>query len=403
MIFGNFYGYMSWLGTQGFYCSARTPHEQKMGNIIGGWRLVPQSLITILLPIAGYTVMYLTTHAALAAQVNAKLATIPNPAVKDMMTTPIAMSYFLPFGIKGLLATTMLFFSFTCHDTYMHSWGSIFVQDVWIPLRKKMRSPQQHIKMLRYSIIFVGVFGFLFSLYYPMSSKIYMFFAITGTISGAGAGAVIIGGLYWKKGTTWAAYASLISGAIIGTAGVLFYPWYKLHYGKDFFINEQWMSMIAMIIAIAIYYFGSLATRKKEQDFNMDRMLNRGEYAIASEHEYQMTKPNRAEQIFGITKEFSKPDKVLAIGLVLYNLLWFTILVVVTIWNWFKPVGNEWFINFWYWYILQLLVLSIPVTIWFQIGGIMDVKALYKTLADAQRDHTDDGRVTVHSDDEHSV
>jgi hypothetical protein len=43
--------------------------------------------------------------------------------------------------------------------------------------------------------------------------------------------------------------------------------------------------------------------------------------------------------------------------------------------------------------------MAIPATIWFTIGGISDVKALFKTLATAERDHTDDGRVYAYADE----
>lgn len=42
-IYGAFYTSMSWQGGQGFFSSARTPHEQRMGNIIALWRQIPQT------------------------------------------------------------------------------------------------------------------------------------------------------------------------------------------------------------------------------------------------------------------------------------------------------------------------------------------------------------------------
>jgi hypothetical protein len=48
-----------------------------------------------------------------------------------------------------------------------------------------------------------------------------MFFAITGAIFTAGAGAAIIGGLYWKRGTTSGAWAALIIGAVLSVSGII--------------------------------------------------------------------------------------------------------------------------------------------------------------------------------------
>ena len=52
----------------------------------------------------------------------------------------------------------MVFLLITTQDTYMHSWDSIFVQDIVIPLRKKRLTQQEHVKWLRGSIIGVAVF-----------------------------------------------------------------------------------------------------------------------------------------------------------------------------------------------------------------------------------------------------
>jgi SSS family solute:Na+ symporter len=394
-LFSSFYTYMSWLGTQGFYAAARTPHEQKMGNIISNWRLIPQYVIGMLLPVAAFSVLHLHSYAPMAAKIHSTLAGIPNPQTRDQALMPVAMAQFLPPGIRGLLATTMLFYSFTGYDSYMHSWGSIFIQDVWMPLKKKALSPEKHIRALRWSIAFVAVFGFMFSLLYPQSEDIFMFFAYTGIISSAAMGVVIIGALYWKKGTTPAAYAALISGAMIGTASVAVYPIYRHLLHQEFPINGQWMSFIAMLAASLIYVVVSLITSKRIPEFNLEKMLHRGKYAVEEDQVYRFEKkPGKIELIFGITDEFSLSDKILAIGLVAWNAFWVVIFVIVTAWHYFyHPVSTEWFTRFWKFYIWQFMITAIPATIWFQIGGIMDIRDLFRMLATMARNHSDDGRV----------
>ena len=64
----------------------------------------------------------------------------------------------LPVGLRGLMCCMMVFLLITTQDTYMHSWDSIFVQDIVIPLRKKRLTQQEHVKWLRGSIIGVAVF-----------------------------------------------------------------------------------------------------------------------------------------------------------------------------------------------------------------------------------------------------
>ena len=137
-LFWMFYGQLSWQGTQGFFSSARNPHEQRMAGVLALWREMPQKVAILLLPLAAFAILKLPEFANQAAAVSEVLRTIPNEGIRDQVTVPIALRYFLPIGVKGLLAMAMLFFSFTCHDTYMHSWGSIFVQDVLMPIRESL-------------------------------------------------------------------------------------------------------------------------------------------------------------------------------------------------------------------------------------------------------------------------
>jgi SSS family solute:Na+ symporter len=398
-IFGSYYGYMSWQGSQGFYSSAKTPHEQKMGGIIALWRYVPQALLMLLLPLAGLAVMKLPEFSAQAEMVNQSLKAIPNEYVQGQMRVPIAMAHLLPYGIKGLLATVMIFISFTCHDTYMHSWGSIFIQDVVMPLRRKPLTPEQHIRLLRWSVIGVALFAFLFSMYYPMGQKILFFFAITGTIWLGGSGAAIIGGLYWRRGTTAGAYAALTVGAVLGLAGLIVPQAYQSAHGRPFPINGQVLWFIAMISAALAYTGVSLVTGRGKPLFNLERMLHRGRYRIAGDHEQMQEAPKSLWlRITGITPEFSRTDTILAVALVVYyaaNVLWFAIFSLV---NLFYPISDAAWAKWWLFDIRFKLAISLPAVVWFAIGGIMDMKALYRTLGTAHRDPTDDGSVRQHED-----
>ena len=54
---------------------------------------------------------------------------------------------------------------------------------------------------------------FLWSWLMPTRDYILMFFALSGAIWNAGAGACIIGGLYWRRGNATGAAAALVTGA----------------------------------------------------------------------------------------------------------------------------------------------------------------------------------------------
>ena len=395
-----FYTYLSWQCSQGFNSSARTPHEQKMGGIIGGWRAVPQTLAIMLLGLASIVVLRLPEHAAQAAIIKDSLKQIPNETIQGQMMLPIAMAHVLPIGIKGLFGTIMLFISFTCHDTYMHSWGSIFIQDVYLPIRNKVCTPQEHIKLLRYAIIGVAVFAYVFSLLYPPDMPILMFFATTGTIWLGGSGAVIVGGLYWKRGNTAAAFCALNSGGILGVIGVWLPRIWKSKYGVEFPVNGQWLWLIAMILSLIIYISVSVITGKGKKLFDLDRILHRGIYAKDVAPINDEYKGNKWLKVVGITREFSKGDRFLAICLVVWNalnLIWF---VAFSIINLFYPITDRGWASYWYATIIIYVVLSIPCAVWFTFGGVLDIRALLKHLDTAVRDEKDDGRVTSHHHEE---
>jgi len=403
-IFGTFYGYMSWQGTQGFYSSARSPHEQQMGGIISFLRGMPAGVLFTLLPLAALAVLKLPEFSAQAAAVQETLKTIPESAIRNQMTVPIVLAHLLPIGIKGLLAVTMLFFSFTCHDTYMHSWGSIFVQDVVMPIRQKMGqgplSPEAHIRRLRWSIAGVAIFSFLFSLLYPQTQKIYMFFAITGTIWLGGSGAVVVGGLYWKRGTTAGAYAAVILGAVLGVSGLFADQIWQFFCGQPFPINGQWLSLIGMVSSLTVYILVSLVTGFGQRQANLKKILHRDEYAVGVEP-LEEKGPRRSVwlRIVGITEHFSFTDKVLAFSLIGWNVLGFSFFCIVTVIHLTIGTSTEWWLKFWHFYLMLLLCIGAPAVVWFTIGGIGDIRALFAALKTAPRDPTDDGRVEPEAPD----
>ena len=401
-VFISIYGYQTWLGGQAFMTSARTPHEQRMGTILSPWRRAPLTLMSLVLPLAAFTVLHAPEYAAQAHGINAVLAGIGSPAIRNEMTVPVTLAHLLPVGIKGLLAMVVVFLSFTCHDTYMHSWGSIFVQDVVLPWRNRALSPEEHLRWLRGSIFFVAVFAFFFSLLYTETDKIYFFQAITGAIWFGGAGAVMIGGLYSRFGTAAGAYAAMIAGAALGVAGLAVPPVWQAQYGTPFPINGQWLSLLACLVALMLYVGVSLVTGRG-RPFNLDRMLHRGVYAAGSDdHETVVTgdhetvsAPVRGWQAaFGLGAEFSSGDKVFAVLYAVSTLGWWLVFLIVTALHFaFDAIPDRFWGGYWRVYLLVLLAQSVPSVFWFAAGGVLDVRALMRHLQTAARNPADDGRV----------
>src|SRR5258708_7101419 len=190
------------------------------------------------------------------------------------MEIPIALSHLLPSGLRGMFAAILLMGLLGGDSVHLHSWGSILVQDVLLPRRKRPVSPKRHILLLRLSMAGVALFAFLFGCFFRQTEYIMMWWSVTASIYVGGAGAAIIGGLYWKKGTTAGAWTALVVGSTLPAGGILA----RQHYGDDFLFNGREIAFYASLLAIISYVVVSLLTH--EEDFNMDRMLHRGQYAV---------------------------------------------------------------------------------------------------------------------------
>ncbi len=105
-------------------------------------------------------------YQSVADSVSSSLEKLSTDTLRSQMRAPFVLSEVLPVGLLGAFAALMLAAFISTHDTYLHSWGSIFVQDVIMPFRKKPFDKEMHIKVLRYSILGVAIFIFLFSMFF---------------------------------------------------------------------------------------------------------------------------------------------------------------------------------------------------------------------------------------------
>ena len=351
--------------------------------------------------------------------------------IYHQMLVPVALREMLPMGITGVLCALLIFLMLSTDTTYMHSWGSIIVQDIILPFRKTPFTPRQQLNLLRGIIAGVAVFAFLFSYFFAQMDYILMFFAITGAIWLGGAGPVIVFGLYWKRGTSAGAFAALGSGSFLAVAGILcqqtwakyiypfledtnlvkpvswffetvsapFNPYIVWKVTPDRFpVNSQEIYFIAMVVAILLYVGLSLVTCRKP--FNLERMLHRGVYAEEGKTLEKI--PWNIHTVFskliGIDSNYTRGDKILAWSVFLWSFGWGFLLcfVGIVIWNSFYPWPNHWWaIKF---HITMLLVpgiVAVVSTIWFSIGGTVDLCRLFKRLKEKEEDYLDDGRVVI--------
>lgn len=387
-MFGLIYTKLSWQGNSSFNIAAKSAHEARMADVLTNWRLVPQwGLFLVFVPVVAYTLFHHGDFNSVAASINNTLSSVGTVAEQSQLRVPMALNYLLPVGLKGAFVAIMLAAAVTCHNTYMHSWGSIFIQDCIMPLRKKPFEPKQHLKYLKLSILGVGIAIFFLSILFQQPDKVFLFLNVSGAIFVGGSGAVIIGGLYWKRGTTAAAWAAMITGALTASANIMLkavvegYP-----------INGQWGWFMAMIAASVVYILVSLLTPKPKVD--MDKLLHRGAFSEHADTKSKNEQPAKGWKVLAWTKEFTRGDKIIYAVTIGWTLLWVLVFVAGTLYNFIvQPIENSQWLQFWKIYTYIFLGVSIIVTIWFTIGGIKNLREMIAALRSNLRDHSDDGFV----------
>jgi len=424
-VVGLLYGAMSWQGTQAYNSSARTAHEGKMGGVLGLWRGRSQDVFMTLVPILVFTVMHHPDWLGFAAKINTDLDAITNESVRNQMRAPLVLAALLPAGLMGAFAALMVGAFISTHNTYLHSWSCIFIQDVVMPFRRTPLSPRAHLRLLRGGVVVVAAFIFLFSLFYKQSQAILLFFALTGAIFAGWSGAVIIGGLYTRWGTTAAAWSAGISGVTLTLtglfleqsqrgwkeAGVAFWGIFDFLGQENAARGAVWVSENlpngqelwgwAMWSCTGVYIAVSLIQKSRgHPSFDLDRLLHRGKHELAGETESGSGKTDRRWRALGITSEFGRRDKFLYLLTWGWNVVWVLIFAAGTIFFLTREIRggdwsryDSWWLGFWHTKIWIELAVAVVVIVWFTIGGVRDVKALLRALAKKDRDVADDGFV----------
>ncbi|HEX7008928.1 MAG TPA: sodium:solute symporter family protein [Phycisphaeraceae bacterium] len=395
--FKAFYNCLGWQGTQGYNCSAKTPHEAKMARVLAEWRNGVTYLMLLLMPICAYVLLHHQDYAAEAEAVRQTLGAISDSQAREQMTVPVALSQILPIGVIGLFAAGMVAAAISTDDTYLHSWGSIFIQDVILPFRRKPLTPRQHLFLLRISIVGIACFAFCFSLLFPLRDYLFMYFLATGTIYLGGSGAVIIGGLYWKHGTTAGAWAAMTTGwlvALCGIVGQVIWPgaFERVDAALPAWVpvNGAGVAMSAYLLSIVAYVSVSLITRARP--FNLDRMLHRGEYALPGEH---AAKPATGWAALGITGEFTRGDKIIYYAKIIWVMFWFLAFVSGTAVGLTIGIPDHLWASWWLFTVVVGMVSGLVTTVWFLWGGFRDMIDLFRDLNAARRDEEDNGAVAV--------
>ncbi|WPJ95186.1 hypothetical protein SH580_17325 [Coraliomargarita algicola] len=347
----------------------------------------------------------------------------------NQMMMPVALRNMLPVGVAGLFCLLMVMLMLSTDDSRIFNASSTIIQDIVQPFLKEPLSPERHLLMLRCGSVAVAIFFFFCSFFMVQLDFINMFITIMTGVWLGGAGPVMVFGLYSRFGTTFGAYCALFFGSGISLLSIFvqrnwaetIYPWLS-HVGwaeplgvfletvsrpfnpyivwkmdaVKFPINSYECYFIAMCSGIIAYILGSFITYKKPYD--LDRLLHRGAYSIDDEKHIgtKWTRKNFLSKLVGINPDYTRGDKFIAWSVFGYAIVYkmgFCFLFVL-IWNFISPWPEHWWGHyFFYTTIVITAILAVISTFWFLIGGVIDIRRLFRDLNNRESDPLDNGRV----------
>ena len=344
------------------------------------------------------------------------------------MMLPVTLKHILPAGMLGLFGLFILLMMLSTDDSRLFSAAQTISQDCVMPFLRKGFTPKEHVTAIRLTVIGCGIFWFIGSFFMAQLDYVNMVVTIICTMW-IGAGPMMLFGLYSRFGNTAGAFSSLITGmtaslsfiflqrnwasiiypflerkqlvekvgTLLAQASAPFEPWIVWRMSPHKFpINSMEINFFIMLLSLLVYVSVSLITYKGP--FNLDRLLHRGKYNIDGDHKeyYEWSFRNAFKKLIGITSEFTLGDKIISWSIFLYSVV-FSFLgtfIGVVIWNWISPWSLEWWGN--YFLIICLIVpavCALIATFWFVIGGITDMKQLFKDLQKRIDDPLDNGQV----------
>ena len=375
------YNVLSWAPNTMKSQSATEPREAKIMWVFSYIRQMT-TIGLLFAGVAALACMALPKFGPISEQVQGVVGSIANEAVRTEMVVPIFLSIVLSPFMKGLFLAGMIAASISTLDTYFLTWAGVFTQDVVSPFRKKTMTHEQRIKWLRGSVVGVAVFVYLFSIFWKPTEYIFMYFAITATIYTGGAGVVILGGLYWKRGTTPGAWAAMIWGLAGSVASIVALQIYSKADWWPNWVNGMSMAVLISLSAIVVYTVVSLLT--SDEKVNLNELLHRVE---------KKEKPTMAERWRTV---FSRKN---TFELIVGGTAGVLLLVVVgtLVYSRFHEIPLAGWLGFWKGYAFFFYMVSVPITIWFLVGSVRDIVVLIKRLNSEVVDAEDDGQVHEHN------
>lgn len=457
------YGTGCWQGGHMFRSAARTAHEARMGNILANWRGYARTLVLVVLVICTMTFLrhpayekdaaaakerislihpvkpqtveaYNIANAKLQAEKPKDLPPVGSQRwyeegdarkvnqLQKQQSVCVALGDMLPVGIKGVFVLILIMGLFAGDGNHLLSWSSIFVQDVVVPVRRRITgrdlSPEKHLSLLRWAVVGVATASFFISVGFcvmPLEMPIWFWWGITGAIYNAGAGAVIIGGLYTRFGNSTGAWASVIIGpSLSAITMVIDFLWPSL-IGHTFLgykvPAEKPYNML--IVGTFILYFSGMcyvvfSLLRRQKPFELDRLLHRGKFADENSQKPPTAQDRTGrrlpvwldwKRVVGVDSNFTRTDTFVATFIFYWSVFLVLLLVFALAWKALASAGivNAWTNSNWmtFWLIFGLIIpgiFTVTTLVWFAIGGWIDIRQFFHDMRHLKRDSHDDGQ-----------
>ncbi|USN98987.1 MAG: hypothetical protein H6810_12695 [Phycisphaeraceae bacterium] len=421
------YGQGSWQGEQAYLTSARTAHELRMGGVLKIWYLQIRLMFFMVVPVIAYVMLRAPGGwEGVQAAVASGLETIENSKVQDQLRVPLVLTQVLPAGLRGLMASMMLAAFISTHNTYLHSWGSVLVQDVILPIGSSLgRRPgrRAHLWMLRAAILGVAAFTYVYGAFiYKPDQPIRTYMDATGGLFLSWSGAVIIGGLYWKRATPSAAWVTALVGSALSIAVFVARQMVEAVGGVNGVLHDgsgldraalivtdalsdgtQTLGLTMSVCSLTYYLVSKVGQWRGKAAFDLDRMLHKGAHEIKGEVD-QAGPTARAEslvgRLLGFSPEHSFGDKVICVASISFAAFWFAVTLSGSVWmlvhlargGTVQDTTETW-IEFWKWRTWLMLAVAAGATVWLGVGGAIDLRRMLRQLAATERDDRDAGIV----------
>ena len=153
-----------------------------------------------------------------------------------------------------------------------------------------------------------------------------------------------------------------------------------------------------MLIAAILYT--AFSRLGKRSVFNTDKLLHRGQYAVAADH--QATGGTAVAQVWnwrtalGITNDFTKGDKIIYAITLVKSIFFFVLWIGMTIYALGVDLSDSGWGTYHLYVFWFYIITSFIIAVWLSVGGLRDLFRLFHDLRIAKRDFSDDGTVRDH-------